>query len=92
MDTFQIHDSANTRLPEWNEPIRFKRSCSVSQAVCARIRQGKVNWAGQWTPEEIEAGRYAEESRRKAYYDALYVQSRSSLREFWNWLKGLFNR
>lgn len=53
------------------------------------IIEGKVIWANQWTPEEIKAGRYAEESRRKTYYDALDSRSSGYLRKFWNWLKNL---
>jgi len=54
------------------------------------IRQGKVIWADQWTPEKIEAGRYAEERRRKAYYDELDSHSSGPLRKLWNWLKNFF--
>lgn len=54
------------------------------------IRNGQVVWAGKWTQKQIEAGRCAEESRRKAYYDALDSQRGGLLRKFWNWLKGLF--
>lgn len=56
------------------------------------IRHGQIVWADKWTSEQIEAGRYAEESRRKAYYDALDSQRSGPLRKFWNWLKGLFGR
>jgi hypothetical protein len=56
------------------------------------IHQGKFNWAGQWTQEQIEAGRYAEESRRKAYYEELYSHSGSPLRKFWNWIKSFFGK
>ncbi|MCL5057361.1 MAG: DUF6527 family protein [Actinobacteria bacterium] len=56
------------------------------------IRDGQVIWADKWTPEEIEAGRYAEESRRKAYYDGLHSHRTGPLRRFWNWLKGLLGR
>lgn len=56
------------------------------------IHQGEVILAAQWTPEEIENGRYAEESLRKAYYDALDSHSSRPVRKFWNWLKSLFDR
>jgi hypothetical protein len=55
------------------------------------IRQGNVIWSNQWTPEEIEAGRNAEELRRKIYYDTMYPQSDKLWRKIWNWLKNLFN-
>lgn len=56
------------------------------------IRHGQVVWADKWMPEQIEAGRYAEESRRVAYYDVLDSQRSRLLRKFWNWLKNLFVR
>lgn len=56
------------------------------------IYQGRVIWAEQWTPERIEAGRHAEERRRKAYYDEIDSQSSRPLRKFWNWLRNLFYR
>lgn len=33
------------------------------------IRGGKVVWAPEWPPEEIELGRLNEESRRSEYYE-----------------------
>lgn len=56
------------------------------------IRRGKVIWAKQWTPEQITAGRSAEELRRKAYYDALDSHTNGILSKFWNWLRSLFKR
>ncbi|MFD2614596.1 DUF6527 family protein [Paenibacillus gansuensis] len=57
------------------------------------IRRGNVNWAGSWTPEQVEAGRKNEEARRKAYYDDLNSRSsRSPLRRIWDWLSGLFRK
>ena len=53
------------------------------------IRQGKVIWASEWTREKIEAGRYAEETRRKAYYDELDTHSSGPMSKFWNWFKNL---
>jgi hypothetical protein len=32
------------------------------------IREGKVLWSGEWTEDEIDAGRKAEESKRDTYY------------------------
>lgn len=56
------------------------------------ISQGNIIWAGQWSPEEIKAGRTAEESRRKAYYDAINTRSGGVLRKFWNCLRSLFDK
>ena len=36
------------------------------------IHRGELVWSGQWTPEQIEAGRRREHERRVAYYDDLY--------------------
>src|SRR5882672_11422208 len=35
------------------------------------IRKGEIIWAPKWSPEEILAGRHAEEARRRVYYDDL---------------------
>jgi hypothetical protein len=56
------------------------------------IRQGTVIWSNQWTPEEIVAGRYAEELRRKTYYDTMNRQTDRLWRKIWNWIKRLFNK
>jgi len=56
------------------------------------IYQGKVIWADQWTPGQIEAGRQSEESRRRAYYEELNSHSNGLLSRFWNWFKSLFYR
>lgn len=56
------------------------------------ITQGKVNWSNQWTTEQIEAGRSAEEARRKAYYEEMYSQNNSPLARIWKWIKELFKR
>jgi hypothetical protein len=52
------------------------------------IEGGQVIWAPKWSPEEIAAGRRAEENRRRAYYDALYPSG--MLQRFWRWLKSVF--
>jgi hypothetical protein len=56
------------------------------------ISNGQIVWANKWTPEQIATGRQAEESRRRAYYDALDSQRDGPLRKFWNWLKGWVGR
>jgi hypothetical protein len=56
------------------------------------IERGEILWAGQWTLEQIEAGRRREEARSRAYYDGL---DRSSSQIVWRvrrWLQGLFRR
>jgi hypothetical protein len=32
------------------------------------IAQGRINWAGAWSEEQVLAGRRAEEQRRQVYY------------------------
>lgn len=49
------------------------------------ITNGDVQWAGQWTPEQIAAGRAREDARREAYYGARD-------RSFWSWLKQVGRR
>ena len=52
------------------------------------IRDGEIVWAAQWTPDEIEAGRREEESRRMAYFDDLYSRTnRNLLKKLWNWIR-----
>jgi hypothetical protein len=51
------------------------------------IRAGKIIWCGKWTPEEILAGRQAEEARRKDYYDAMYGPQPGLLARIWRWIK-----
>lgn len=55
------------------------------------IRNGEVEWAPKWSPDEITAGRRREESRRRAYYDNLYKEtSISRMRRIWGWVRSLF--
>lgn len=56
------------------------------------IRKGKIIWASEWTPEQIKAGRYTEELRRKAYYDSLDSYPYRVLRKLWNWMRSLFKK
>ncbi|MCI0627297.1 MAG: hypothetical protein L0387_37565 [Acidobacteria bacterium] len=51
------------------------------------IEGGKVRWAPKWTPQQIAAGRRAEEERREAYYETLYRRRGGLIRRFWCWLK-----
>ena len=56
------------------------------------IKRGKVVWAAEWTPEQVTAGRCAEEVRRRDYYDASYRRQGGILQRFWRWLKSLFEQ
>jgi hypothetical protein len=50
------------------------------------IEDGRVVWCGQWTPEEVLAGRHREQRRRQAYYDN---KRTGWLSNVWAWLKRL---
>jgi len=56
------------------------------------IRQGRVVWAPKWAPEQIAAGRRAEEERQRVYYDDLDRKRGGTLRRFWRWVKRLLKR
>lgn len=50
------------------------------------IDDGEIIWCGTWTPEQVLAGRRAEQARREAYYDAMYAKPRWFVR-LWRWIK-----
>jgi hypothetical protein len=54
------------------------------------IREGNVLWAAKWSAAQIEAGRRAEEERRRAHYAALDRKRAGLLRRFWRWINSLF--
>ena len=56
------------------------------------ITGGKVRWAAQWTPAQVESGRRAEEARREAYYESREKPPTHPLRAIWRWLGNLFER
>ena len=56
------------------------------------ITGGRVRWADQWTPDQIERGRQAEEERRRGYYESRKKVRRIPLRAFWYWLKDVLSR
>jgi hypothetical protein len=53
------------------------------------ITGGKVRWAGQWGPAQVERGRRTEEERRRAYYESRERPKVGMLKAVWNWLKNL---
>ena len=54
------------------------------------ISQGEITWSDAWTPEQIAAGRRAEEARARAHYDSIDRGRGGLLRRFWRWLMSLF--
>lgn len=55
------------------------------------IRNGKVIWVEKWTPDQIEAGRFQETSRRESYYQNRDKRNQKMLVKFRRWLKSLFD-
>jgi hypothetical protein len=54
------------------------------------ITEGQVVWCTKWTPEQITAGRLAEEKRSRAYYYRVDRDRGDLVGRFWCWVKGLF--
>ena len=69
------------------------------------ISAGKIQWAEQWTSEQISKGRKQEEQRRQAYYNRRNQENKERKAKYsgrigsaqgiasriWSWFKGLFN-
>lgn len=71
----------------WPSVGNWQQACKSHYVIDG----GEIVWCGTWTPEQILAGRRAEEARRKAHYGAMYAKD-GWLTHFWKWLKGLFSR
>ena len=56
------------------------------------IRNSKIVWCGQWTPEQILAGRDKEEARRKAYYETKAAARPGRLGRIWQWITSWFSK
>lgn len=54
------------------------------------ITGGKVEWAEEWTPEEIATGRRHEEERRQAHYNVIARRRSGVVRRFMRWFASLF--
>jgi hypothetical protein len=70
----------------WPSVGNWQKACQSHYVVKA----GRIVWCGKWTPEEILAGRHAEEERREAYYREMYAKKPNMLGRAWRWLKSLF--
>ena len=66
------HPSLWPSVGNWQKPCR-------SHYV---IGNGKIVWCGNWTPEQVAAGRHNEGIRRRTYYDQMYAQQ-SFRRRLW---------
>lgn len=56
------------------------------------ITRGEVEWAPQWSAEEIAEGRRREEERRREYYSALDRKRGRPVHKLWRWVRSLFGR
>lgn len=54
------------------------------------IREGKIVWSGDWTPDQVAAGRRAEETRRRAHYAAVDRKRGGVMQRLWRWVASLF--
>lgn len=54
------------------------------------INRGRIVWSGKWTPEQIDAGRRAEEFRRREYYEEREQKREGILKRLWRWLVSQF--
>jgi len=80
-------------LEETREGPSLKPSVGNWQLPCRShywISRGEIFWGDTWTPEQVRAGRKAEEKRRQAYYRTLDRERMHPLRRIWRWIKGLF--
>jgi hypothetical protein len=92
---------AKVRTPlgptEWSLSVRMgqptlRPSIGNWQLPCQShylITEGQIEWAEKWSPDQIAAGRQAEEARRRAYYDGLATRRNSPLNRAWRWIKKL---
>jgi hypothetical protein len=76
------HDSAGPSL--WPSVGNWQKACRSHYI----IENGQIIWCGAWTPEQVAAGRFHEEARRRAHYDALYARV-SIWTRIASWLKSL---
>jgi Family of unknown function (DUF6527) len=80
-------------LEETTEGPSLKPSVGNWQLPCQShywISKGEIFWGDTWKPEQIRAGRKAEQSRRHAHYRMLEHKRKQPLHRFWGWIKGLF--
>lgn len=84
------------RLEESNEGPSLSPSVGNWQQPCRShywIWQGEVEWHGDWTEEQIVAGRRREHQRREAYFSKREQKRRSNTRSpsqrIWDAIKNL---
>lgn len=67
----------------WPSVGNWQRACRSHYV----IRRGEVVWCETWTPEEIAAGRAAEEERRRAHYESRPTHQKGWCGRLWHWLR-----
>jgi hypothetical protein len=80
-------DAANYRVFETSKGVTLRPSVG-NWGVCDAhylITDGKVAWAGKWSPDQIKRGRDHEDARRESYY----AVKRSRLAKLIDWLRRL---
>jgi len=80
-------------LEETKQGPSLKPSIGNWQFPCRShywIDRGEIVWSGQWTAEQIEAGRQRDEARRRAHYDELDRQRAGFWRRLWRWIASWF--
>lgn len=55
------------------------------------IREGRILWAGQWTPEKIAAGRRYEEERTRQFYSNNVGKRKNHFQKAWSWITSKIN-
>lgn len=75
-------DTAGPSL--WPSVGNWQRPCQSHYI----IESGNIIWCGKWTPEQVAAGRFHEETRRRAFYNAMYAK-KVGWKRFWLMLKSL---
>lgn len=86
-------DSLEWSLTETADGPTLHPSIGSWQLPCRShylINKGKIIWCGQWSDEQILAGRQAEQRRRDDYYVAMY-KKQSIISRVISWLKKLFS-
>jgi hypothetical protein len=80
-------------LEEWGDWPTLRPSIGNWQQKCQShywITRGEVQWAPQWTSEQIASGRRYEEARRQEYYADRVSAGNSLVKRLWRWLKNKF--
>jgi hypothetical protein len=82
--TYSEHDGRPTLYPSignWQLPCRSHYF----------ITAGQIHWAAQWSEHQVDAGRQADEQRRRAHYASRNTNPRFWTR-LWQWFRKIFHR